>query len=32
MGAEVTGRVEVTAKLENLADLYLADRGLLDPQ
>ncbi len=31
MGADLMGRVIVTAKIENLADLYLAERGLLDP-
>lgn len=32
MGAELMGRVVVRARIENLADLYCAARGLLDPE
>ncbi len=31
MGVDTMGRVLVQAKVENLADLYLANRGLLEP-
>ncbi len=32
MGADTMGRVVVAAKIENLADAYLADRSLIRPE